>query len=135
MTAARVATWATTGAVVIWAVKAVAIGTAGGLDRSPAESPLFLAGMLTFLVGVVAIGLAVTAGRGLAVRLLGVLGAVTGLFVAWMVIDTAIAALAPEQDPHWVWEELQLWVIAVLTAVGWQVWARREPATAPAAVG
>jgi hypothetical protein len=134
MTAAKVASWATAGAVLIWAVKAVVIGMAGGLDESPAEGPLFVAGFVAFLVGVVAIGLAVTAGRGAGVRVVGVLGAVGAAFVAWMVIDTVVAALAPEQDPHWVWAELQLWIISVLTALGWRVWARREPAAAAASV-
>ena len=125
MTAARVATYATIGAVAVWAVKALSIGIAGGLGKSPAEGPLFFLGMILFLTGVVAIGLAITAGRSLGIRALGVVGAVAVTLVVWLAIDTAIASLAPENDPHWVWAELQLWVIAVAVAVGWQFWLGR----------
>ncbi len=125
MTAARVATYATIGAVAAWAVKALAIGLAGGLDESPAESPLFILGMLLFLVGVVAIGLAITAGRSVVARVVGVVGTVAVTWVVWLAIDTVIASMAPERDAHWVWAELQLWVIAVAVAVGWQFWLGR----------
>ena len=125
MTAARVATYATIGAVVAWAIKALVIGLAGGLDKSPAEGPLFFLGMVLFLVGIVAIGLAVTAGRSVAARVLGVVGTVAVTLVAWIAIDTVIASMAPERDAHWVWAELQLWVIAVVVAVGWQFWLGR----------
>ena len=125
MTAARVATYATIGAVSVWAAKALSIGIAGGLDKSPAEGPLFFLGMILFLTGVVAIGLAITAGRSLGFRALGVVGAVAVTLVVWLAIDTVIASLAPENDPHWAWAELQLWVIAVVVAVGWQFWLGR----------
>ena len=92
MTAAKVATYATIGAVVAWAVKAVAIGVAGGLNQSPAEGPLFFLGMILFLVGVVAIGLAITAGRSVGARVLGVGGAVAATFVVWLAVDTVIAS-------------------------------------------
>ncbi len=127
MSAARVATFATIGAVLVWGLKALVIGLAGGLDKSPAEGPLFFLGMLVYLVGVVAIGLALTAGRGLVGRVLGVVVTVAVLFAVWLAVDTVIASLAPENDPHWVWAELQLWVIAVVTALGWYLWQRRAP--------
>ena len=125
MTAARVATYATIGAVAVWAVKALAIGLAGGLNQSPAEGPLFFLGMILFMVGLVAIGLAITAGRSLGMRAVGVLGAVAVTMVVWLAIDTVIASLAPENDPHWVWAEAQLWLIAVTVAVAWQFWLGR----------
>ncbi|MGH3361863.1 MAG: hypothetical protein ACRDOM_05325 [Nocardioides sp.] len=125
MTAARMATYATIGAVVAWAVKALVIGLAGGLDKSPAEGPLFFLGMILFTVGVVAIGLAITTGRSVGVRVLGVVGTVAVMFVVWLAIDTVIASMAPENDPHWVWAEAQLWVIAVVVALGWQFWLGR----------
>ncbi len=125
MTAARVATYATIGAVAVWAVKALAIGIAGGLNKSPAEGPLFILGMILFAVGLVSIGLAITAGRSLVMRVLGVVGTVAAMMVVWLAIDTVIASLAPENNPHWVWAEAQLWVIAVTVAVGWQFWLGR----------
>ncbi len=130
MSAAKVATYATIGAVVVWALKALAIGIAGGLDKSPVEGPLFFIGFLLFVTGVIAIGLALTAGRSVAVRVGGLVATVAVLFVVWLAVDTIVASLAPEDDPHWVWAELQLWIIAVVTAVGWQLWLRRVPAAA-----
>jgi hypothetical protein len=129
MSAARVATVATIGAVLVWGLKALVIGLAGGLDKSPAEGPLFFLGMIVFLVGVVSIGLALTEGRGLAVRVLGVVVTIVVLFAVWLAVDTVIAAMAPEDDPHWVWAELQLWVIAVVTALGWYLWRLRASAS------
>ena len=35
----------TVGAVVAWGVKALVIGLAGGLDKSPLEGPLFILGL------------------------------------------------------------------------------------------
>ena len=104
---------------------------AGGLDKSPAEGPLFFLGMILFTVAVVAIGLAVTAGRSVGARVLGVVGTVALTFVAWIAIDTVIASLSPERDAHWVWAEVQLWVIAVVVAVGWQVWLGRVARSVP----
>jgi hypothetical protein len=82
-------------------------------------------------VGVVAIGLAITADRSLGMRVLGGVGTVAAMMVVWLAIDTVIASLAPANDPHWVWAEAQLWVIAVAVAVGWQFWLGRIGARAP----
>ena len=41
----RIAQLAATAAAVFWTAKATAIGIAGGLDKSPLESPLFIAGL------------------------------------------------------------------------------------------
>lgn len=129
MTAARVATYATLGAVLVWGIKAVVIGLAGGLDRSPAEGPLFVLGLLLYVIGVLAVGLALTAGRGVGWRVAGMLGAFATAAVAFLVVDGIVAALAPP-DPHWVWAEVQLWIVSVATAVGWYLLARRQPAPA-----
>jgi hypothetical protein len=69
-------------------------------------------------------------GRGVAARVLGLVGTVAVLFVVWLAVDTVVASLAPEDDPHWVWAEAQLWIISVVTALGWQAWLRRVPAAA-----
>jgi hypothetical protein len=111
-------------AVALWAAKAVAIGLAGGLNRSPAENPLFLAGLACFLVAAVSLGLALTRGRHLALRVAaGVLGPVLGFALA-MAIDTALRGIRPPH-PSWVWTELNLWVIAPLALALAVVLARR----------
>ena len=124
----------TVGAALVWGVKGLVIGLAGGLDRSPLEGPLFLLGLLLYALGVIAIGLAVTVGRSVAVR---VLGAVIALAVTWAVflgVDSVVASIPPKHDPHWVWAELQLWIVSGATAAGWLAWRNRLRADQPAVI-
>ena len=116
MTAGRVALLGATGAVVFWAAKATAIGIAGGLDKSPLESPLFLAGLVGALVGAGALGAWVLAGRPTWLRVLGAVVAIVLVVLSAGVGGSVAAALQPE-DPSWVWGEVNLWVsAAVLSA-------------------
>jgi hypothetical protein len=122
MSTARITTITTVltaGAVVVWGVKALVIGLAGGLDKSPLEGPLFMIGFLLFVSGVIAIGLAVTAGRGVAARVLGAVAAFAVTAAVFLGVDSVVAGLAPENDPHWVWAEVQLWIVSVAAAAGW----------------
>jgi hypothetical protein len=73
MTARRVAMLAAAVAVVAWAAKAIAIWIAGGLDRSALEGPLFLAGFLSLLAAVAAVGVALAAGRATWLRVVAAL--------------------------------------------------------------
>lgn len=123
----------TTGAVVVWAVKAVVIGLAGGLDKSDFEAPLFAIGFAVYVLGVVAIGLSVTASRSVLARVVGVVAAVViaaGVFVA---VDSIVAGMAPENDPHWVWAEVQLWIVSVFTAAVWFALRNRAAPVSPIA--
>jgi hypothetical protein len=110
----RVALSAAVAAVVLWGAKAVAIGVAGGLDRSPFEGPLFALGLLAILVACAATGAAATAGRALWIRILAAaLALIIGLAVA-ILSDTASGALVPE-TAGWVSEEAGLWVSGLIT--------------------
>lgn len=103
-------------AVTLWAAKSVAIGLAGGLGRSPAENPLYLAGLACFLVAAFSLGFALTRGRPVVLRVAaGALGPVLGFALA-VTIDAALRSIRP---PHasWVWTELNLWVIAPLALI------------------
>ena len=62
MTSRRIALWASIAAATFWTAKSIAIGLAGGLDKSPLEAPLFFLGLISFVVAVVALGVALTAG-------------------------------------------------------------------------
>lgn len=111
-------------AVALWAAKSIAIDLAGGLDRSPAEGPLFLTGLACFVVAAVSLGIALTRHRHLGVRVAaGALGPVVGLALA-MVIDTALRSIRPAH-PSWVWGEVNLWVTAILALVLAGMLARR----------
>ncbi len=113
MNSSRIALVAAVSAAVCWTLKAIAIGTAGGLDKSAFESPLFFAGLVSAVVAAVALGVALTGGRPLWVRILaGAAGPVLTVGVA-AVLDVLVAAIQPESaSPHWVWSEVGLWVMA-----------------------
>jgi hypothetical protein len=115
MTAGRVALLGAIGAVVFWAAKATAIGIAGGLDKSPLESPLFLAGLISALAGAGALGAWVLAGRATWLRVLGAVVAIVLVVLSAGVGGSVAAALQPE-DPGWVWGEVNLWVSAAVLA-------------------
>ena len=103
-------------AVVSWALKAVAIGIAGGLDRSPFESPLFGLGLVGLVVAFFGIGLAAASKRS---RLGKVVGGVLGLLIGiafFLAVENAVGAVVPE-SAGWVQEEAGLWVIAIVTLI------------------
>lgn len=122
----------TVGAVGAWGAKAVVIAIAGGLDQSLLEGPLFLLGLILYTLGVIAIGLSVAHGRSVVLRVLGaVAGFVVGALV-FVLVDMILAGMAPD-NPHWVWEEAQLWIASVLTALAWFALRNRAAPVSPIA--
>ena len=120
MSASRIALTASSVAVVAWALKAIAIAIAGGLDRSPAEGPLFVVGLVAALVGAGAFGVALAEGRSIGIRVLaGAAGVVTMVLLS-LGIGALVTAVQPA-DPSWVFGEVNLWVGA-LTLLGVVVW-------------
>ena len=120
-------------ATVCWTLKAVAIGTAGGLGRSPLEGPFFLAGLACAVATGLLAGASYAVGRGPAWKALGaVLGLVAGSVVG-LLEARAVEALAPAH-PSWAWEEAQLWVLCLtlLAVTGLRVHRARTGAIAPA---
>lgn len=100
-----------------WAVKAVAIGIAGGLDRSPLEGPLVLLGFAFSLVAAAAVGVLLAASRPAALRVVAALVAMLVWFVVLSGLDAAVGAVEPA-DPAWVWEEVSLWIGALILLAG-----------------
>lgn len=138
VTALQVAVGAVVVAVLGWGLKALAIGLAGGLDRSPLESPLFAVGLVAIVVAFAAGGAAVAAGRSTVVRVVGGLaGVVLGGVVA-VLVEGAVSAAVPD-SAGWVKEEAGLWVSALLTLAvitGWLRHRRSSPGNeAPPAPG
>lgn len=117
MNSSHVSVIATAGCLTAWAAKSLAIGTAGGLGKSPFEGPLFFVGLACYVVAVVALSLAITRGRPTAARAAGAVAGVAvgaGLSVALAVL---VESLTPV-DPSWVWSEVNLWLgAAVLLGV------------------
>jgi hypothetical protein len=128
MTSLRTAALFAVAAVAAWGLKAVAIGTAGGLELSPFEGPLFFLGLALLVAAFVTAGLALTAGRPVPVRILGAIGAlVVGLAVSGL-IEAGMGALVPE-SAGWVEAEAGLWTISVLSAVVLLIWSRQREGT------
>lgn len=129
-TSTHVARISATLAVALWAAKAVAIGIAGGLGRSRFENPLFLVGLLAFLVATASLGVAATRGRPLWLRVLaGIAGPVLGFLLA-AAIGALVTAVEPAR-PGWAYEEVNLWVVAPLAlGLSWLL-SRREARRQP----
>lgn len=129
MSAARLATITSIGVVLVWGAKSVAIGAAGGLGKSPVEGPLFLLGLVLYVVAAPTIGVAMTEGRSTAARVVGAIAGLLAGMALSAVANLVIAPFKPDSDPYWVWEEVNLWIVAVVTASAW--WflrsVRREP--------
>lgn len=125
MNASSLAVLAAIAAVVAWALKAVAIGVAGGLDKSPLESPLFGLGLVAIVVAFASLGVALARERSLAYKVGGgVVGVLIG--VALSVLASTIAAAAIPDSAGWVQEEAGLWVSALLALGVTAVWHTRR---------
>jgi len=134
MNATKIALYAALAAAAGWTAKATAIGTAGGLDKSPLEGPLFFAGLACFVVAVVALGVALTRGRPTWLRAVVGLVGFAVFFQLSMLLDTLVDRVVggAESDRHWVLAEVSLWISALLVlvaAVG--QWRRSSRASSP----
>jgi len=135
MNSSRLALGATLATTFFWTAKAVAIGSAGGLGRSPLESPLFLLGLVCCLVASAATGMAVARRPTMWGRTLSAaVGIAVGVLAA--VATSAVVSAAAPPSPGWVWGELNLWAMALtLLAVNLTLQARRsQPEGRPAQV-
>ena len=116
MNTTRIAVISAAAAVVAWAVKGVAIGLAGGLDKSPFEGPFFLLGLICFVVAVCSLALSVLGRREMWARAATVAGSLLAVVVGVVLSGFAVDTLATSD--HWVWSEMSLWLVslAVLAA-------------------
>lgn len=111
MKSRRTALWAALAAATSWTAKSVAISVAGGLDKSPLEAPLFVTGLIFFVVAVVALGIAVTSGVRTWMRIAAGVGAFVVGFAFTLIVDAGVGAFhSSGADRHWVWAEFNLWV-------------------------
>ena len=115
----------------LWAVKALVIWNAGGLDKSALESPLFLLGLVATVIAYAALGLVASGGRSVILRVVAVVVAVAaGVVVAGL--SALLAAAVLPSSAGWVEEEAGLWIAAAVTvAVSlWLLRAREHPVAA-----
>jgi hypothetical protein len=129
MDTSRIAVIAAAAAASAWGAKAVAIGVAGGLDRSPAESPLFVLGLVC---GLVSVGALAVSAAGVTQWWARLGAAVGGLVLLVVVVGLTSAGLeAVATSDHWVWSEVNLWLVAVAVLVlAARHSSRRSPAAA-----
>lgn len=134
MNSSRIALVAALAAVISWTLKAVAIGTAGGLGESPVEGPLFFAGLISYVVATVAVGVALTRGRPTWVRALAGVVAAPAVGIGFNLTVGALVAAVQPADPlrHWVWAEVGLWVVALAGLAFVLVVRARQTASRPA---
>ena len=125
MNASRVAVVSAIAAAVAWGLKAVAIGVAGGLDKSPFEAPLFVLGLAAIVAAFVALGVAVASGRPMAFKIIGgVIGVAIGL--ALSALASWVAAAVLPESAGWVQAEAGLWFAALLTLIVTTSWHTRQ---------
>lgn len=111
-----------------WLTKSVAIGLAGGLDRSPWEGPLFVLGLAMAVVATVSLVIAATAGRSWWLRSVLAVAAVIASVLLTLTVDRTVHLVTDSE--HWVTAEVNLWFLAtVLLALAW--WPQRRD-TVPA---
>lgn len=111
MNTTRISVIAAAAAVVAWGAKSVAIGLAGGLDRSPFEGPLFLLGLACGLVAVASLAASAARSPRWWARAGAALGGLVLLVVVVGLTSTALAAVATSD--HWVWSEVNLWITSL----------------------
>ena len=128
MSPLRIAVIAAALSVVLWALKAVAIGIAGGLDESPLEGPLFLLGLLAFVTAFVAGGVALMASRSTVMKIAaGIAGAVVAIVL--VVVFTSVMVELLPSSIGWPEEEAGLWLaslFALALMLGWQQSQQRK---------
>ena len=123
MNTTRIAVIAATAAAVSWTLKSVAIGTAGGVNKSPLEGPFFFLGVLCFVVAVCSLALSIVGRREWWAKGAALAGAVV---VAAGVVLSGIAVNTLATTDHWVWEEMSLWLPALALLVGSAWYASRQ---------
>lgn len=115
MNLSRVTLIAAITAVSAWGVKALAIGSAGGFDKSPLEAPLFFVGLLAMVVAASTFGWTLASGRSTALRVAASIGTLIAAIACSVVVGALISELV--SSDYWVWGEANLWVSAVALLV------------------
>jgi hypothetical protein len=126
VSARRLAPIAAVAAVVLWLAKALAIWSAGGLDKSSLESPLFVAGLVALVVASAAFGAALTEGRTPAVRVVAAAAVSVATAALSILIQNGIVKPLLPESTGWVEEEAGLWVSAALVAAVVVWWTTRR---------
>jgi hypothetical protein len=105
-----------------WVVKFVVIAaTDGALSGTPetATSILYISAVALMTLGMACLGVALLAGRHLALRVAGAVGGLVAWALSYMVIEGIAMAIVGDTDPVWLGEEIGIVSTgAVLMTVG-----------------
>lgn len=123
--ATRVALAGAVGAVIFWSAKAIAIGIAGGLGKSPAEDALFFLGLASALAGAAALGYALAARRRAVVRVVSAAGGVVAIALVAGLTQLVVNVVSRSSE-GWAWGEVNLWVSALALITAALAWRWRQ---------
>lgn len=98
-------------AVGAWSAKATTIGVAGGFGKSPLEAPLFILGLIAFLLALTSLGWAFAVGRPAVIRTFAAGAAVLAAMATSAIVASLVSAFITSE--HWAWGEVNLWVPAL----------------------
>ena len=125
MTSGKLALASAVVAVAAFAAKAAVIASEG-LGESGREDLFFFIGQIAMIVGAASLGVWLTSGRPVGVRVLAAVATVLVFAAVTGVVVVLVSAVTPD-DAGWVWGEINLWVGAaalLAAAIGLQ----RRPA-------
>ena len=114
-----------------WVLKFVVIAATDGATSGAPDtitSILYITAVSLMVLGLVGLGVAVTAGRHVVLRVLaGVAGVVTWV-VTYMVVDTVAQAVAGDSGPSWLEDEVGIVATgAILMTVGLLLARSKQP--------
>ena len=105
-----------------WVVKFVVIAATDGAESGlpdTATSVLYIAAVLLMVLGLVNLGVAVTLGRHVLLRILGGVAGLVSWVLAYMVIDGIAVGIVGKTDPAWLNDEIGIVSTgAVLMTIG-----------------
>jgi hypothetical protein len=105
-----------------WVVKFVVIAATDGAVSGTADSAtavLYMSAVALMALGMASLGVALLAGRHVALRVVGAVGGLVAWAVSYMVIEGIAMAIVGDTDPVWLGEEIGIVATgAVLMTVG-----------------
>jgi hypothetical protein len=114
-----------------WVAKFVVIAATDGATSGAPDtitSILYITAVSLMVLGLVGLGVAVTAGRHVALRILGGVAGLVTWVVSYMVVDAVAKAIAGDSGPSWLEDEVGIVATgAILMTVGLLLARSKQP--------
>ena len=105
-----------------WVAKIAVIAASDGAETGSAETlagVLYLSGVACMAIGLAGVGVALTTGRHVVLRILAGIGGFLSFFVAYVAIESVAKGLAGDAGPAWFGDEVGILATgAALAATG-----------------